>query len=78
MNRVAQVERLDERRQIVGVGVHVVAVPRLARPAVAAPVVGDARGSRCEARKNIWSSQASALSGQPWLNTTGWPVPQSL
>ena len=22
--------------------------------------------------------QASALSGQPWLNPTGWPVPQSL
>jgi len=25
-----------------------------------------------------WSSQASALSGQPWLNTTGCPEPQSL
>jgi len=26
----------------------------------------------------IWSSQAAALSGQPWLKTTGGPVPQSL
>ena len=31
-----------------------------------------------EARKSIWSSKASELSGQPWLKTTGWPVPQSL
>jgi hypothetical protein len=25
--------------------------------------------------KTSWSSQASALSGQPWPKTTGWPVP---
>ena len=75
---VLQVERLDERGEVVGVRVHVVAVPRLARAAVAAAVVGDARGSRCDAKKNICSSQASALSGQPWLKTTGCPVPQSL
>ncbi len=37
-----QVQRLDEDRQVVGVGVHVVAGPGLARPTVAAPVVGDA------------------------------------
>ena len=37
-----QVERFDERREIVGVGVHLVAVPRLARAAVAAAVVRDA------------------------------------
>src|SRR5271170_2976260 len=30
------------------------------------------------ARKIIWSSKASALSGQPWLKTTGWPSPQTL
>ena len=28
--------------------------------------------------KIIWSSQASPLNGQPWLNTTGCPLPQSL
>src|SRR4029453_11992791 len=36
------IERFDERREIVGVSVHVVAVPGLARATVAAPVVGDA------------------------------------
>ena len=39
---VLQIERFDQRREIVGVGVHVVAVPGLARAAVAAAVVGDA------------------------------------
>ena len=42
VDRVLQVERFDERREVVGVGVHVVAVPGLARAAVAAAVVGDA------------------------------------
>jgi hypothetical protein len=42
MDRVRQVERLDERREVVGVGVHVVAVPGLARSPVAAAVMGDA------------------------------------
>jgi hypothetical protein len=31
-----------------------------------------------DARKNIWSSNASEQSGHPWLKTTGWPLPQSL
>jgi len=38
---VAEVERVEERREIVRVRVHVVAGPRLARAAVAAAVVGD-------------------------------------
>ena len=42
VDRVLQVERFDERREVVGVGVHVVAVPGLARAAVAAAVMGDA------------------------------------
>src|SRR2546425_1107335 len=41
MNRLAQIERLNELGEVVRVGVHVVAVPRLARSAVAAPVVRD-------------------------------------
>ena len=36
-----QVQRFDECRQVVGVGVHVVAIPRLARTAVAATIMGD-------------------------------------
>src|SRR3954468_22570255 len=39
---VLKIERLDQRREIVGVGVKVVAIPGLAGPAVAAAIVGDA------------------------------------
>ena len=42
MDRVLQIERSTERGEIVGVGVHVVAVPGLARAAVAAAVMRDA------------------------------------
>ncbi len=37
-----QIELLDERRQVVRVRIHVVAVPRLTRAAVSATVVRDA------------------------------------
>jgi hypothetical protein len=42
VDRLLQIERFDERREIVGVGVHVVAIRGLARPAVTAAIVGDA------------------------------------
>ncbi|MEA2502768.1 MAG: hypothetical protein QOD01_2879 [Actinomycetota bacterium] len=38
---VSEIERFDERGEIVGVGVHVVSVPWLARSAVTATVMGD-------------------------------------
>ncbi|KAG0750989.1 hypothetical protein G6F24_014745 [Rhizopus arrhizus] len=38
-DRVLQVQRVDHRGQVVGVGIHVVAVPGLAGAAVAAAVV---------------------------------------
>jgi hypothetical protein len=41
VDRVLQVERLDEFREVVGVGVHVVAGPRLARTPVAAAIMGN-------------------------------------
>src|SRR6266403_2028852 len=41
MNSVSQIELLHELREVIGIGVHVVAVPGLARTAVAATVVGD-------------------------------------
>src|SRR5258708_12492312 len=41
MDRVFQVKLLGELREIVRVGVHVVAVPGLRGTAVASPVVGD-------------------------------------
>ena len=31
-----------------------------------------------DAKNIICASQSSALSGQPWLKTMGWPLPQSL
>src|SRR5262249_50513958 len=39
---VRQVERLDQRREVVGIRIEVVAVPRLARPTVATAIVRDA------------------------------------
>jgi hypothetical protein len=41
VNRVLQIEFLDESRKIVGVSVHVVAVPWLAGPTMAATIVSD-------------------------------------
>ena len=42
MDRVIQIEMLDEFRQVIGISVHVIAVPRLARPAMTATIMGDA------------------------------------
>src|SRR5438874_1946307 len=42
MHRVSQVQRLDERREIVGISIQIVAVPGLAGAAVAAAVMRDA------------------------------------
>src|SRR5581483_7168099 len=42
VDRVRQVELLHELRQVIGVGIKVVAVPWLARAAVTAAIVGDA------------------------------------
>jgi hypothetical protein len=41
VNRVLQVERCDERREIIGIRVHIVAGERLTRAPMSAPVVGD-------------------------------------
>jgi hypothetical protein len=40
-DHVAQVDCFDHRGQVVGVVIHVVAVPRLTRAAVTPPIVGD-------------------------------------
>jgi hypothetical protein len=42
MDRVLEVERFDQLREVVGIGIHVVAAPGLARPAMAAAIMGDA------------------------------------
>ena len=67
---VVQVEVLDDGGQVVGVVVEIVALPRLARGAMAR--------NPWLATKLAEPSQASAVSGQPWLKTTGCPLPQSL
>jgi len=41
VDRVLQVERFDERRKVVGIGVHVVVIPGLVRSAMAAAVMRD-------------------------------------
>ena len=42
MDGILEIELLDQLREVVGVSVHVVAGPRLARPAMAATVMRDA------------------------------------
>src|SRR5258708_34934789 len=49
MDGLLEIELLDEFREVVGVRVHVVACPRLARPSVAAAVMRNAAiAARCE------------------------------
>jgi hypothetical protein len=74
---VVQVEGRDERREIVGIRAHLVAVPWLAGTAVAASIVGNApEATRREEHHLV--AHASAVRGQPWLKTMGCPVRQSL
>ena len=41
VDRVAEVERCDQLGEVIGIGVHVVAVPGLAGAPVASAIVGD-------------------------------------
>ena len=64
MHRILKVEMCGQRRQIVGVMIHVVAAAGLARSAMTPPVVGDY--AEALPRKNsICASQSSADSGHP-------------
>jgi hypothetical protein len=42
MDRLLQVERFDKDREVVHIGVQIIAVPGLTRPAMATAVMGDA------------------------------------
>src|SRR3954468_18597011 len=42
VNRIFQIEVLDQFRQVIRVRVEIVAIPRLTRPAMPTPVMGDA------------------------------------
>ena len=64
MDGVLEVERVGQRRDVGGVGVHLVAGVGLGRAAVAAAVMRD-HAKPCARKNIIWLSQSSALSGQP-------------
>jgi len=54
---VLQVELFDECREVVGVGIKVVAIPRLARTAMSPPIMRDAAiSARCEIEHLIFES----------------------
>ena len=53
VDRVLQIECFDQRRQIVGVGVHIVAVPGLAGAAMAAAVMRDAAVSAMRQKHHL-------------------------
>ena len=77
MDGVLEVELLDQFGKVIGVGVHVVAGPRLARASVAAAVMGDAsiaaRGEvehlilECIRGKRPAMAEDNGLSGAPIL-----------
>ena len=77
MDGILQIELSVERREIVGVGVHVIAVPGLAGMAMPTAVMRDHPKALLAEEQHL-PSQSSAVSGQPWLNTMGCPLPQSL
>ena len=74
---VFQIKRPYELREVVGVGVHVVAVPGLTRSAVSAAVVRDAAVASGGQKKHLVFPGVCAQR-PPWLKTTGHPLPQSL
>ena len=77
VDRVLQVEFFDQRREVVGVGVHVVAVPGLARTAMAAAVMGDAAISAGGQKEHLVFKGVRAQ--RPAMaEDDGLPVPQSL
>jgi hypothetical protein len=42
MNSILEIERFRQHCKIIGVGIHLIAIPRLSRPSVPATVVSDA------------------------------------
>ena len=65
---------MRQRRQVVGVMIHIMATTGLAGASVSPPVV--CNHAIAMLRKNsICVSQSSAESGQPWQKTIGCPVP---
>src|SRR5262245_57864679 len=78
VNGVAQVEVLDDSGDVGGVVVHVVAVADLARPAVAAPVMGNDAIALVEEiehlRVPVVGAQGPAVMEDQRLGISGAPV----
>src|SRR5262249_42708445 len=76
VDSVLQVQGFDQRREIVGVGVKIVAVPRLTRAAVTAAVVRDAAVAARDQEEHLvfkrLRAQWPAVAEHDWL--TGSPV----
>ena len=72
----SEVEVLEQRVQVGGEGVVVVADGRLARAAEAAAVVADAAVAGGE-QLALLALPGVAVERVPWIRTTGWPVPWS-
>ena len=72
--KIKMVHRLG---QIVGVLIHIVPLPNLARTSVAATIMGDDTITLLP-EKQHWCVQASALKGPPRENVTTGPLSQSL
>jgi len=74
---VIQIEGLDDRGQIVGVAVHVVARECLAGSAMAAPVVRD-RPETVLRQEQQLPVPGIGVERQPWEKVTGGPSPHAL
>jgi hypothetical protein len=51
--RVLEIERFEQFSEVIGIGIHFVAVPRLAGPAMPAAVVGDAAIAAGREKKHL-------------------------
>jgi len=74
---VLEIEVIDQFGEIVGVMVHVVAVPRLTGTAMAAEVMTDAAIAVAGEEEHL-VLESIRRQRQPWLKTIGRPLPQSL
>jgi hypothetical protein len=77
MHGILEVQVRGQRRQVIGIVIHIVTVCRLARASMAAAVMGDDPIAAIQ-EENELRIQSSEESGQPCESTIGVPLPQSL
>jgi hypothetical protein len=76
MHGILEVQVRGQRRQVIGIVIHIVTVCRLARASMAAAVMGDDPIAAIQ-EENELRIQSSEESGQPCESTIGVPLPQS-